>query len=96
MNSCALAVDDEILYNSYDTSSIRRSLQDDMLRNNITDYSGEFFDKLLDRKERFKVIIYEVDHKFTIVYYNPVNNSLTMEYYSGAPQSQTQEQTVLL
>jgi hypothetical protein len=81
----AISVDDEIVYNSYETKSIRESLQDDMIRSMIIDSPHSLFVKMLRENKNARVIVYMFGQHpwFVAVYYNSNRRILTMEKYKS-------------
>ena len=81
----AITVNDEILYNSYESKSIRETLQDDMIREKIIENPHSLFVNLFRKKENAHVIIYMLGKTpwFLAVYYHDEMRLLTLEYYKS-------------
>ena len=81
----AITVDNEILFNSYEPKSIRDSIQDDMIRQNIINNPHGLFVNLFGKKKDARVMVYMFGNKpwFLGVYFDASKEILRVEYYKS-------------
>jgi hypothetical protein len=73
------------MYNSYETKSIRDSLQDNIIRQSIISNPHQLFVELFRKEKDARVMVYMFGNKpwFLGVYYRANLQMLTLEYYKS-------------
>ena len=78
----ALVVDNEIIFNSYELKSVKKQIQENILRHEITNYPHSLFENMINQKKDGQVIFYMYGYEtwFVIINYTASTESFKIDY----------------
>lgn len=90
----AITVDDEIIYNSYEPKTIRETIQDGMIRQQLIANPHSLFINMFRNNKSGRVIVYMygLTPWFVAVYYNHSHQLIYLEYYKSKAYEEAWEQ----
>ena len=82
---CAIVIDNEIIFNSYEPKSIKDKIQDNIIRHEIMKYPYTLCSDMIKKNRNGKIIIYMYDDFpwFVVINYDANNKVLKFDYYKS-------------